>query len=433
MLIGGTGSNRTLTLTPAQNQSGSATLTLTVVDSGAKSNSTSFSVTVTPTNTFPVVSVISNQCATVGTALAPISFTIGDLDTAAASLVVTASSANATLLPSAGIILGGSGSNRTVTLLPTPGEVGHTAVTLSVSDGSLTTDCSFLLSILPSAGTLLYEPFTYANGPLITNSQLLWHTHSGTTGEIQVVNGTLYVSADNGEDVNARLRGEPYIPSSGTNLYYSLKLSAYDLPSPLGAFFAHFKDNGVNFRGRLFASSWNAPIFFYRLGIANGASYPTNAGYAEVTRDITFDETNLVVVRYNVGSGITTLWLNPANEASPSVSASDMLSSTNNITQFAIRESAFQGNLYVDDIRVTTTFTEALGQIALSVPLRVRRAGGNIEIAWSVSATGYSLQYRSSLTSGSWLPVVQAPAQIGSEKVLTLTVPSGSGFYRLIQ
>src|SRR5258706_4078125 len=107
----------TVTLTPAANQFGTATITLTVSD-GQLSTSTSFQLTVNSVNDAPTITGIGNQTTSSGTAVGPINFTVGDVETPAASLTVSGGSSNQTLMPDANIVLGGTGANRTVTLTP---------------------------------------------------------------------------------------------------------------------------------------------------------------------------------------------------------------------------------------------------------------------------------------------------------------------------
>lgn len=68
-----------------------------------------------------------------------VSFTIGDAETAAASLVVSRTTANATLLPTSRLTLGGSGASRTLRIRPTANLSGTGNITLSVRDGGNTT------------------------------------------------------------------------------------------------------------------------------------------------------------------------------------------------------------------------------------------------------------------------------------------------------
>ena len=61
-----------------------------------------------------------------------------------------AASSNATLLPEANIVFGGSGANRTATLTPAANEIGTTTVTITVSDGTDTASASFVLTVQPA-------------------------------------------------------------------------------------------------------------------------------------------------------------------------------------------------------------------------------------------------------------------------------------------
>jgi glucose/arabinose dehydrogenase len=144
--FGGSGANRTVTITPALNQSGTVTITVTVSD-GALSTPTSFGLTVTAVNDPPTITAIADQTTSAGAAVGPLSFTVGDVETAAASLTVSGSSNNQTLVPDANFVFGGSGANRTVTVTPAAGQTGTATITVTVSDGTASTPTSFGLTV----------------------------------------------------------------------------------------------------------------------------------------------------------------------------------------------------------------------------------------------------------------------------------------------
>src|SRR5207248_8635620 len=103
-----------------------------------------------PANTPPTISDVGSQSVVVNTATGAIPFTVGDAQTAAGSLTVTASSSDTTMVPLSGIVLGGSGANRTVTITPTPGRSGTATITLTVQDGGgLTAADTFQLTVTP--------------------------------------------------------------------------------------------------------------------------------------------------------------------------------------------------------------------------------------------------------------------------------------------
>jgi fibronectin type 3 domain-containing protein len=148
IVLGGSGANRTVTVTPASGQSGSAQITITVGD-GTNTASSSFTLTVraaTP-NTAPTISAMGAQTVTSGQATAAIPFTIGDAETAAASLTLTKASSSTTLVPTANIVFGGSGANRTVTVTPVAGKTGAATITVTVSDGTNTASSAFTLTV----------------------------------------------------------------------------------------------------------------------------------------------------------------------------------------------------------------------------------------------------------------------------------------------
>src|SRR5690606_18890644 len=108
--LGGTGGTRTISVTPAANQNGFSTITVTVSD-GELTDTDTFRVTVSSVNDTPTISNISNQTINQGSSTAALSFTIGDVETSSSNLSVTASSSNTSLVPNAGLVLGGSGSS----------------------------------------------------------------------------------------------------------------------------------------------------------------------------------------------------------------------------------------------------------------------------------------------------------------------------------
>ncbi len=137
-------------------KAGTFTATVTVTDDDGSSSS-QYQVTVAdeisppppppPLNTPPTISDLANQASN-GSTIGPIAFTVGDAETAADGLVVTAQSNNTTLVNN--VILGGSGANRTVTFTPVEGRFGTAILSLTVRDaqGAIATD-TFTVTISP--------------------------------------------------------------------------------------------------------------------------------------------------------------------------------------------------------------------------------------------------------------------------------------------
>ena len=136
-------------------------------------------------NTKPTISTIPDQTVTQDNTTDPISFTVGDAETAAASLTVSRTSSNTGVVLVQDIVLGGSGANRTVTITPVSGKSGSAAITLTVSDsGGKTAGASFVLTV--TGGN---------TPPTITNigNQVIW---DGAASSFAFTVGDEQTSAD---------------------------------------------------------------------------------------------------------------------------------------------------------------------------------------------------------------------------------------------
>lgn len=134
IVSGGISSNRTLTVLPLLNGLGATTITLRVSDGVGGSASTTFTLTVAPVNHPPTISGLSNVLTGVNTPVT-VPFAVNDLETPVGDLIVSAFSSNPILAPNISMTLGGSGSQRTLTLTPSPDAFGTALITLRVNDG----------------------------------------------------------------------------------------------------------------------------------------------------------------------------------------------------------------------------------------------------------------------------------------------------------
>ena len=152
--FGGLGENRTLSITPVAGQFGTTEITITVSD-GELTTSTTFTLTVLePTadpNTPPTISNIEDQTINQDESLTDLPFTISDAETLANDLIVSAVSSNLALVLNSAITFGDSGENRTLSITPVAGQFGTTEITITVSDGVLTTSTTFTLTVLELA------------------------------------------------------------------------------------------------------------------------------------------------------------------------------------------------------------------------------------------------------------------------------------------
>ncbi len=149
IVFGGNGGNRTITITPNPGQTGQATITVTVSD-GEDQDVETFTLRVNEpvsNNTPPTISNVSNQTIDQDQSVGPLNFTIGDTESSASSLTVTAGSNNNGLVPSGSINLAGSGTNRTISITPSAGQFGTASITITVSDGEDEGSISFVLNV----------------------------------------------------------------------------------------------------------------------------------------------------------------------------------------------------------------------------------------------------------------------------------------------
>jgi hypothetical protein len=101
-----------------------------------------------PSETAPGIAPLADVSAFSGQTVGPIFFTVSDAESPTSALTVTATSGNTTLIPQDGLVLGGSGASRTITLTAADGTTGTGAITLTVTDpGGMTYTRSFVVTV----------------------------------------------------------------------------------------------------------------------------------------------------------------------------------------------------------------------------------------------------------------------------------------------
>ncbi len=367
-------------------------------------------------NTTPSIFNLPDQTMGAG-ASNSIPFVIGDVETTADFLTVSAWASDTNLVP--GITFSGTDSNRTVTIATPPNVLGTSSVTVLVTDGFTTNSDSFVVTVLPAL--LFWEDFPYADGALITNGTPIWSHHGGATGEIQVVAGQIVLKTPQTEDVNITMPYGPFAPTAGVILYTSFRVNFLQEPGTGGDYFAHFNTNGT--RCRLFANTVNALPEKFRLGIANASGGIPQPLAIDLSTNVNY----LVVLRYNSATATSTLWVNPLSETAPGTNAVD-LAAPNTISSFGFRQSSNIGLVTVDDLRIGLSFEAVTG---FGAPrLRVANlTDGAIQLSWPVSAVGFILQIKTEFVD--WQDLLLPPSVVGSENVVTDFPFDNPTFYRL--
>ena len=140
------------THTTTMSSSALAGLAVTSHDNGLVARAGFADVQIGAANTAPTISNVADQTLTENGATGLLPVTIGDAETVAASLVLTATSSNQTLVPNANIALGGSSANRTVQITPAANQAGTATITLTVSDGQLSAADALTLTVQTTPG-----------------------------------------------------------------------------------------------------------------------------------------------------------------------------------------------------------------------------------------------------------------------------------------
>ena len=194
IVFGGAGSNRTVTITPATGQTGTATVTVTVSD-GTNTDSEPFVLTVSAGNTPPTIVPIAPQTTLVNQAVGPFNISIGDAETPVGSLTLSGNSSDTNLMPNANIVLFNGSGIQTLAAAPASGQTGTTTITIRVSDGVLTNNTSFLLTVNPPGpATTIFDKPTLLTIADNTNASPYPSTISvgGIVGTITNVSITLH-------------------------------------------------------------------------------------------------------------------------------------------------------------------------------------------------------------------------------------------------
>jgi hypothetical protein len=232
------------------------------------------------------------------------------------------------------------------------------------------------------------DQFNYANGDLTTRddgvepaspvvgdnvSGGLWKMHSGegTSGEIDVVGGQAQLLFPGFEDANRE------IPNAGTEFmtagetwYYAAKVTVNDqratpdVTAILASYFLHFKDTGNNFRSRLFVDAPSTGLggAGYRLAIGPSSGDGNRVPW---TADLAFGQEYTIVASYVYDTGAVSLWVNPSDPSSASVTATGGAGPMAFLSALALRQVSSAGatantQILVDAVAMGDTFASAL-------------------------------------------------------------------------
>jgi len=333
----------------------------------------------------PTISAIANQTVLLG-GLKSVGFWVNDDETAPGSLIVTATSSDQGVLPDSNIgVINSGDTNRTLQLTNTA--AGFTVVTVTVSDGTLSVPTTFNLTVSSDVGILLAEDFNYPDGSFITNSLFAWSPNTGTTGQTQVANGKLLLADTGSEDLyrwytNA---AAPFANTSGQLIFTRVVVNFSQLPtSTSGNYFLHTYGAAGFYRSRIFSTTNGVTPGKFRLRIGNGTS--TFSATQEYPEDLSLGKDYVVINCYNTATSESTLWINPTNVTSTSVTGTDS-ASTGTTYGVSFRQSTGIGSMSIDDLLVGSTFDQVLLVLPPSAPtpenITYSLSGADLIMSWT--------------------------------------------------
>lgn len=212
-----------------------------------------------------------------------------------------------------------------------------------------------------NADILGVENFNYADGALTGNAS--WTDHSGTAGQLQVVNGEVVVLEDGSlsEDANMLFTASP-----GGVVYYGLDFSVDDLGTPYPAgtdneYFAHFREDGsFNFAARVDIVAPTAGGDF-SVGIASDDS----TADAVWGTDLTFGTTYRLVVGYDQDINQAQLWIDPTAIGDTSILGDDQTDPGDPVDSFGLRQSNSDGDetIRIDGIVIANDFDSVISAV----------------------------------------------------------------------
>ncbi len=205
--------------------------------------------------------------------------------------------------------------------------------------------------VTTSFGTVvLNEPFTYSNGPLVGNTPGIsagtpWFTASGTATQMDVAGNLVNITQTESEDLGIAAAAASFAFTAGL-LTSTFNVAFSTLPNATGTYFAHFRDSGNLFRGRVFGTSTGAAVGSFRLGISNQGN--SVAATTFIPEDLALSTQYALTVTLDNTTGISSLAIAGVN-GGVAVTAADS-TTAGNINGFGLRQASNEGILTLDDL-----------------------------------------------------------------------------------
>ncbi|MEY4384993.1 MAG: hypothetical protein RLY20_276, partial [Verrucomicrobiota bacterium] len=433
IFFGGSGSSRFFIITNGL-VAGTANITVTATDSAGNPAQTYFKITVN--QTAPSI-VASHTNTLLNTAVAmPVSVTQPGLNSSLIAL--TASSGNTTLVQSSGVVVSGTGTNRTVTVTPVTGQDGVAPIIMIATSTNIDTVLQttnlisstnrYCVMVLPSTNVVFSDRFDYlitditGFDPISTDSGDFWFSRAGAGGtKVKVSSGVVQIlSGPNVQSIIAPLKGGPYVPGAGRLFTTTFKVQW--ISSPVGspdsgnvvALYDETAGSTTGLRGRL--STTNSPGGF-RLRVQNSEA----GDYSELPVDLAAGTLYTVRLQHDQDNAQTVLTLDPLGTPA-SVTNVDM-SGPRTLHDISLRQGTDTGPLFIDDLQVSVSTKAVVGPTITADLQSITNCDGTTNTL-SVAATGTErIEYN-------WFKVSDPTnsIQTGTSTNHTVTVTNGGDY-----
>ena len=250
---------------------------------------------------------------------------------------------------------------------------------------------AFLVAVLgcsvSNGAILVADNFDRADGDLVGTDPTpgpgsTWAAHSGAGAKaIQISSGsiTLEQSSGSGEDVNSDWGTAV---GAGDIVYAGFDLTLTGSVD-FDGYFAHFKTSGSFFNSRVsFAPAVSGGD--YTLALSGDGNITDADGEAIWASDLAFGTTYRVIHSYNYDTGEKSMWIDPVDAMSTSITATDSAFS-DPMVQYAFRQTSGSSLQQIDNLVVATTFAEALGGTNVPEPSSILMALMSVSAAGAVS------------------------------------------------
>ena len=242
-------------------------------------------------------------------------------------------------------------TNLIFTVIPATNQVGLGVVSVTVNDNDLqapkSTTATIPIMVRPNTNVVTIDYFNYDTaGALDVAAGGFWQHLSGNLGQMQVAGGIVTVDTfNNTENLQTPLLGAPYLTNGSAVLVCQLHRehgksrehaqTQRHLLSPPSTMAAATPPTSKVWWWWP-QTAWRRRVII-ALGIANlnGATSSNSTMFAQ---DLLPNSNYVVVVQLVVSTGVATLWINPTNQTSPSVTDSRTPPKFN-ISDFELRES----------------------------------------------------------------------------------------------